>query len=687
MNVWFARIVLFCIGSMTRSALADPPQNRLTAKDVFQIEYASDPQISPDGSQIVYVRNSADIMTDKFRPRLWIMNLDGSGQRPLTSWEQNATKPKWSPDGKRLAFLGKSEVGTEVFVRYMDNGETARLTNLTESPGELSWSPDGNWLAFSMRVPEKKKPFVELPEKPEGAKWADPPKVIDRMVYRFDGNGYLKEGFSHLFVLPADGGTPRQLTFGRFHHSDTPIWTRDGKSLIFSANREPDWEHHPLNSDLYELDIATRKLKPLTTRTGPDSSPAISPDGKRIAFVGFNDNRRSYHQTDLYILNREGKIPKCLTAKFDRAVSSPTFSGDGKTLYFQFDSEGVTKIGSMALSVESLDPLEPNIEVQVQAEHLGGETLGRPYANGSFTVSKNDVIAHTLTSTTRPANVAVRKKNSPKPVQLTQLNQDLLEHKELGKVEAFSCKSSHDGRAIGGWIVKPPGFDPQKKYPLILEIHGGPFANYGERFAVEMQLYASAGYVVLYLNPRGSTSYGLEFARLIDMNYPSQDYDDLMSGVDALIAKGYVNEKKLYVTGGSGGGVLSSWIVGKTNRFQAAVVAKPVINWHSFVLTADAANYFAQYWFEKFPWEDPQSYQKRSPLSLVGNVKTPTMLLTGEVDYRTPISESEQFYQALKLRKIEAMLVRVPGASHGIASRPSHLIAKVAYILKWFEMH
>jgi acylaminoacyl-peptidase len=267
------------------------------------------------------------------------------------------------------------------------------------------------------------------------------------------------------------------------------------------------------------------------------------------------------------------------------------------------------------------------------------------------------------------------------------LNEDLLGHKELGQVESFTCASSHDGRQIQGWIVKPPAFDANKKYPLILEIHGGPFADYGERFSAEMQLYAAAGYVVVYMNPRGSTGYGLEFARLIDRNYPSEDYDDLMTGVDEVIKRGFIDHKKLYVTGGSGGGVLSSWIVGKTHRFRAAVVVKPVINWYSFVLTADHTNFFARYWFGKFPWEDPRAYLNRSPLSLVGNVKTPTMLLTGEVDYRTPISESEQFYQALKLRKIDTILVRVPDASHGIANRPSHLIAKVAYILKWFEMY
>jgi len=273
--------------------------------------------------------------------------------------------------------------------------------------------------------------------------------------------------------------------------------------------------------------------------------------------------------------------------------------------------------------------------------------------------------------------------------RLTRLNEDLFVQRELGRVEEIRVPSSFDGREIQAWLVYPPGFDPRAaepaSLPLLLEIHGGPFADYGARFAMEMQLYAAAGYLVLYANPRGSTSYGEEFGNLIHHAYPGNDYDDLMSCVDAVIEGGRVDPRRLFVTGGSGGGVLTAWIVGKTERFRAAVVAKPVIDWTSFVLTADMYPYFARYWFASPPWEDPMAYWERSPLSLVGNVTTPTMLLTGEADHRTPISQSEELYQALKLRRVPTALVRVPGASHGIANRPSQLIAKVAHVLAWFE--
>ena len=349
---------------------------------------------------------------------------------------------------------------------------------------------------------------------------------------------------------------------------------------------------------------------------------------------------------------------------------------DGSGLYFQYDDEGNTRLGFVSLDGK----------IETLAENVGGLSLGRPYSAGSYSVARDGSFAFTHSRPDHPADVAVGKRNQPTR-RLTRLNDDLLGHKQIAEVEEIWLDSSFDGRRIQAWLTRPPGFDPSKKYPLILEIHGGPFANYGDRFAAEVQLYAASGYVVLYVNPRGSTSYGQEFGNLIHHDYPGQDYDDLMSAVDAVIARGFVDEKQLFVTGGSGGGVLSAWIVGKTDRFAAAVVAKPVINWYSFCLTSDNYAFFYKYWFPGPPWEHTEHYMKRSPLSLVGNVTTPTMLLTGEVDYRTPMSESEQFYQALQLRKVESALVRVPGASHEIAERPSQLMTKVAHVLKWFEMH
>ncbi len=647
----------------------------LQPKDVFQLEYATDPQISPDGTRIVYARISMDIMSDQRRSNLWIIGSDGSDHRPLTSGDKSAYAAAWSPDGGKLLYLSDADGSTQIYLRWMDTGQTARLAQLTESPRSLSWSPDGRWIAFSMLVKEEGDDFAELPSKPEGAKWAEPPKVIDRLVYRADGGGYLPQGYDQIFVLPAEGGSPRQVTDGPYDHGGRIAWAPDSKSILFAANRRPGNEYDPQNSELYRLNLESGTIVALTGRQGPDRYPVVSPSGK-IAYLGFDDRYQGYQVQSLYLLDEAAGSGSRLTGNFDRDVESPVWSADSSGLYFQYDEDGNGKIAFVSLDGQ----------VQDVAHNLGGTSFSRPYSGGQFSVSNNGVLAYTWSRPDRPSDLAVATRGKPSQ-RLTGLNEDLLAYRTLGEVEEIRFPSSFDGREVQGWIVKPPAFDPSQKYPLILEIHGGPFAAYGPHFSTEAQLYAAAGYVVLYANPRGSTSYGEEFGNLIHHNYPGEDYDDLMSGVDAVIGRGYVDPDLLYVTGGSGGGVLTAWIVGKTDRFRAAVVAKPVINWASFVLTSDAADYFYKYWFPGFPWEHMEHYWKRSPLSLAGNVKTPTMVLTGEADYRTPISESEQFYEALKLRKVDTVLVRVPGASHGIASRPSQLIAKVAYILEWFKRH
>jgi acylaminoacyl-peptidase len=387
-----------------------------------------------------------------------------------------------------------------------------------------------------------------------------------------------------------------------------------------------------------------------------------------MAYTGLDDKLLGYQQNQLYVRDVSGGATSLLSADFDRNISNIQWAGDGKGIYFQYDDKGETKIAHSTLSGKVTDIVGK----------VGGLSLGRPYNAGAFTVSENGNIAYTLGTTAHPADLGVHSKKGTK--RLTFVNDDLFSAKHLGNVEELWWKSSFDQRDVQGWVVTPPNFDPSKKYPFILEIHGGPFSSYGAVYSAEIQAFAAAGYVVLYSNPRGSTSYGAEFGNLIHHDYPNHDYDDLMSGVDAVIEKGYIDSDNLFVTGGSGGGVLTAWIVGKTDRFKAAVVAKPVINWASFVLYADGAAFFSKYWFGKKPWEDPESYFKRSPLNYVANVTTPTMLLTGEEDYRTPIAESEQFYTALKLEGVETAMLRIPGASHGIANSPSNLIAKIAGI-------
>ncbi|HUR58721.1 MAG TPA: S9 family peptidase [Opitutaceae bacterium] len=659
------------------SASASDDARRFKSIDVFQLEYADDVQISPDGARIAYVRVSHDIMTDRARRNLWLINADGTNNRPLRSEAKNFLSPRWSPDGTRLAYVSAAEGSPQLYVRWMDSGQTALLTNLAQAPGAIAWSPDGKSIAFTQFVPSSKPPLATPPERPEGANWAPPVKVIDSVVYRADGEGFLASGFSHVFIVSAEGGTARELTEGDFNDDGPLSFTPDSRRVVFSANRGADWERDPQESEVFSVDIATRDLKQLTTRDGPDNSPVVSPDGKHIAYLGFDDRLQGYQVTHLYVMDIDGGNPRVVTAKFDRDIENPRWAADGRGVYFTFDESGVKKLGLVSLDGK----------VRTLAEGLGGTDLGRPYTSGMYSVARNGRAAFTYNNPSHPSDVATAAARGDVRV-LTALNDDLFGNRTLGAVREIKWKSTHDAREIQGWVINPPDFDANKKYPMVLEIHGGPFTAYGPNYTTELQLYAAAGYIVLYVNPRGSTSYGEEFGNLIHHAYPGNDYDDLMSGVDALIAQGNVDPANLFVTGGSGGGVLTAWIVGKTDRFRAAVVAKPVINWASFVLTSDANNFFYKYWFGAQPWEQPEQYWKRSPLSLVGNVKTPTMLITGEADYRTPIAESEQYYQALKLRNIDTLMVRIPEASHGgMVARPSNLIAKVDNILAWFERY
>ena len=647
--------------------------NKFKPIDVFSLEYVSNPKISPDGKKVLYVRNFKDIMTDKNHSNIWIIDFDGKNNTPLTTGNKNDFDPTWSNSGDKFTYKSNSDDTVQLYLYVLGQKSNQKLTNLQNSVSSVDWSEDDKYLVFTSFVEKPSVSLIKMPEKPKGAKWNDPASEIDGIKYRSDGRGYLNQGFSQVFILPTEGGTPRQITFLN-NNASSPKWLSKNK-IIFSANLHEDSDLEPRNSEIYSINIISEKITPLTSRLGPDYSPVVSPDKKEIAYLGFDEKYLGYQQSNLYIMSNNGKEIKNISENFNRNISNINWSADGKGLYFQYDDKGMTKLAYMSISGKL-----KNI-----VDQLGGMTLGRPYSGGTYSISKNNRYAYTFGNVHNPSDLGVGHNTNFN--RLTALNKDLFDHKELGNVEEVWFKSSFDERQIQGWLVKPPNFDPSKKYPLILEIHGGPFSNYGFRFSAEIQLFASKGYMVLYTNPRGSTSYGIEFANLIHHNYPNQDYDDLMSGVDHILKRSYIDEENLFVTGGSGGGVLTAWIIGKTTRFKAAVVAKPVINWYSFVLYADNINIYYKYWFPGAPWDNLEHYMKRSPISYVANVKTPTMLLTGEQDFRTPIAESEQFYAGLKLNKVESMLVRIPGASHGIAARPSNLITKVNAITAWFEKY
>lgn len=670
-SILFCAIALFVQFS---AAAQHPP---FTNMDVFDLEWVSDPQISPDGQRVVYVRGGMDIMKDRRTGHVWMINADGTGHMKLTQHESNESSPRWSPDGSRVALVTSAGEGAEIYVYWLDEGRSAKITQLERSPRGIAWSPDGTQLAFSMHVPEDPPSIVKPPKKPKGAEWAPHPRVETRVKHEADGSGYMEPGYAHLFVVPAEGGRARQITSGNYQHRAGPQWTPDGKNLVFESNRSEDWEYDFRNSEVYTVDLESGETTALTSRNGPDRSPAVSPDGRHIAYVGFEDKMQTYQVSRLYVMNADGSGKREIETDLDRSVSNPVWSSDGNGIYFLYDDKGNTKIGYSTLQGN----------VNTLAHNLGGASIGRPYGGGQYSVSDNGVLAFNHTTPAHPAELAVLNTRGGSVQSITALNADLLDYRTLGDVDEVWWNSSYDDREIQGWIVKPPDFDPDKTYPLLVEIHGGPISNYGDRFSPEMQLFATAGFVVFYPNPRGSTSYGEEFGNLLYHKYPGNDYDDIMSGVDALLEEGYVSEDSLYVTGGSAGGIMAAWMVGKNNRFRAAAVIKPVMNWMSKTLVAD--NYYG-YAYSRYPgqpWENPEEYLKYSPVSLVGNIQTPTLVMVGLEDLRTPPSEARQLYHALKLRKIDTALVQVWGASHFIANRPSQLITKIDHIVAWFEKY
>lgn len=673
----FSRVTLALLGAcsmLISNQAASDNIEFFTSRDVFELEYATDPQIRPGGEQIAYVRRSNDIMTDRTRSNIWLVAPDGSDHRPLLSGTANFSSPRWSPDGTRLAYLSNAERGSQLYVRWMDTGQTALVTNIQESASNIAWSPDGKSIAFTMNVPFDARPFsVDMPEKPDGAEWSPAFEYVTETRYQADGSGILDPAYSHIFVVPAEGGTPRQLTAGNYNHRSSLSWTPDSREIFFSANRNENWALQSRESDIFAVST-NGELRQLTATPGVETRPRVSPDGTLIAYGKTDNEKLAYRNRYLHVIGIDGENDQNLSAGIDNSVSGWVWDGnDG--LHYQLTRRGITEVGRVNLDGGH----------RVVATGLGGESLGRPYASGSFSV-ESDLLVVTRGSATRPADLVALSNGTE--IQLTTLNEDLLGHKALGQVHEIVYDSEIDGEEIQGWYLTPPDYDPARRYPLILEIHGGPHSAYGPHFSAELQRMAAAGYVVFFNNHRGSTSYGERFALLLQNKYSSEyDFSDHISGIDALIGQGIADPDRLYITGGSAGGIAAAYAIGLTDRFKAAVVAKPVVNWVSKVLTADSGIGQIANQFPGLPWETIDDYWRRSPLSLIPNMTTPTLLMTGEADRRTPISETEQMYQALKIQGIEVVMVRIPDSPHGIAGRPSRLIGKVENILAWFSRY
>ena len=629
-------------------------------------EWTSNPTLSPNGEQILYSRSWINLIDDKRETDLWIMNKNGS----INRFFLNGSNGKWSPDGSKIAFIKKGEPnGTQIFIKYLGiEGEPTQITKLEKSPSSMEWSPDGKFIAFLMHVSsEAALDPIGVPERPKGATWTKGPQVIDQVDYSQDRVGFLERGFRQIFVVPSEGGTARQITFGEFDDISGGIsWLKDSESIVFSSYQKEDAEYARGQSNLYSVNINNLNLIELTSREGTESSPTVSPDGSKIAFVGSTWTKNFYHDRKMYVMDIDGSNLRCITESLDQTPSPGVWGKNSSGVYFNVREFG-----------------------QSNVYHADIKGKVKKITNGNHMLTMNDLVGSdavaTWTDPSNPSDIISFSIDKPNKInRLTDVNKDIFYNVEFGEVEEITYKSV-DEKYVQGWIVKPPNFDSNKKYPLVLRIHGGPHSMYHVGFNYNFQLHAAQDQVVLYTNPRGSTGYGYDFANAIQNAYPGNDYDDIMYGVDEVISRGYIDENRMYVYGGSGGGVLTSWIVGKTDRFAAASVNYPVTNWFSFVGTTDGATWY--YNFKNYPWEDPSEHIKRSPLMYVANVKTPTMLMCGEEDLRTPISQTEEYYQALKMNKVPTVMIRFKDEYHGTSSKPSNFLRTHGYINAWFDKH
>lgn len=662
------------------SVLAVPAVAQQARDTVFSVnkyldyEQAGDAQISPDGSQIVYTRRQVNKLEDRWDASLWIVAADGSRHRFLTK----GASPRWSPDGTRIAFLNDGEPsGTQLFVRYMDaEGATSQVTRVSDPISDLSWSPDGKSLAFSMFVPKSDAWKIDMPAAPAGAKWTPAPKHITTLHYRQDRRGFNRQGFVHLFVVPADGGTPRALTSGdwqvgaRFDGQSGGVsydWSPDGRTVYLVGFDDKNADMNYRDTHLYALDVASGSKRRVGVADGSWGSVTVSPDGRRLAFTGHPKTTASYRAEEVYVIGTDGTGMQKISS-LDRDPGALTWARDGSGVFFPVAESGTSNIYFASVTGQTTKVTQGTHMLSLHSVARTGAAAGLR----SSPQQPNDVV-----------RIDLSRRAAAPVVQLTNLNEDLLTNVKLASVERITARSSGN-TDIEGWVVKPPGFDASRKYPLIMEIHGGPHGMYNVGFNPMYQSFAANGFLVLYSNPRGSTGYGSAFGNAIEKKYPGVDYDDLIAALDATIAKGNVDTTRMYVGGCSGGGVLSSYVISRTDRFAAAAVRCPVTNWISMMGTTDVPLFTFQ-WFEKPFWEDPAAWLEQSTLMHVGKVKTPTLIMTGELDLRTPMPQSEEYYIALKMRGVPTALLRFEGEYHGTSSKPSNWLRTQLYMMSWYN--
>lgn len=692
-NVCLRLLVILCLFA----AIVPAQKRSITETDLFDFVWVGDPQISPDGTRVAFVRVTVNSSKTNYDTSVWSVRTDGSSEPVRLTSGLRDTTPRWSPDGRYLAFVRAGETPgptstPQIFLLPTSGGEAFAVTTVPRGAGGPVWSPDSKWIAFGSSA--NRDDIAKQGKPPAPGERESDVRVISRAVYRFDGGGYLDPTRpNHLWVVatpnsPADRPSPKQLTSGQFAEGNF-TWATDNSRIYFSTNRNPEPYYESARTQIYSVAPSGGEPALLTRLDLGVGALSLSPDGRRFAFVASANHTpvKSYTQPDLWVLDvAPSAQPKNLTTAFDFDIGSgltgdqappraaggnlPIWSSDGRSLTVGFAKEG-------RLNLATVDSTSGNLTELTKGDH----------AVMSYRMTNDRRrLVYLLSTPTRVGDLFAADPNGLNFRQLTRFNDALMSKLNLTEPDDV-WYPSFDGKRAQTWIQKPPDFDPNKKYPLILNIHGGPHAAYGYVFSHEFQWMAAKGYVVVYPNPRGSTSYGQEFGNIIQHAYPGDDHKDLMLAVDETIRRGYIDTKKLGITGGSGGGVLTNYAVTQTDRFAAAVSQRDISNWASWWYTADFAQ-FQPSWFKGAPFEDVEGFSERSAITHVAKIKTPMMFILGEADWRTPpYAGGEELFRALKYRKVPTVMVRFPNEGHELSrsGQPWHRIERLQHIVGWFD--
>jgi len=686
----------------------------ITETDLFKFTWIADPQLSPDGARVAFVRVIVNEKENRYETSLFVVPSSGSEAPSRLTAGIHDTAPRWSPEGTRLAFVRASEKDgktqpPQIYVLQMDGGEARPITDAAGGAGSPAWSPDGATIAFTSDEPRK-----AVDEKPTTEHKTDI-RVVTSAVYRSNGNPTYVEPdrHSHIFTVrvpppssSAASSAPaaKQITDGEFDEHGV-AWAPDGSKIYFTSTRVAEPYYDESGAELFAVPAAGGAVEKIAGIDGTIADFTLSPDGRRIAFVGELRGRpiRSYSQPDLFVVDAApSSAPKNLTERYDYDIgggiggdqAAPRganrkpilWSADGRSLLVVAAENGRSNLKRVTIASGAVEDVTTGAHdiVAYSATPDGAAiaaTISTQTSIGDiFMVGDPERIALPNTAGATTAGRLFQGR------QITHVNDDLFKDIQQSEPEEMWYRT-FDGKNVQGWILKPPDFDASRKYPLILEIHGGPHAAYGSTYTHEFQWMAAKGYVVLFTNPRGSTSYGQEFGNIIQFHYPGDDYKDLMAGVDEVLKKGYVDANRLGVTGGSGGGLLTNWTITQTQRFKAAVAQRDIADWYGFWFTADFT-LFQPTWFRKAPWEDPQDFAARSPITHVANVTTPLMLVLGDQDYRTPPADGgEMMFRALKYRKIPTVMVRFPRENHELSrsGEPWHRVERLQQIVGWMD--